>query len=371
MREHVGNVSLSGRPHEDVLLTGAFRVRGEKLHGQSDFTETDVGGAPTFTTALQDLETESDTDDLSVAQEVEIRYTGIDNLVLYSSGRWEENNGDIDEREFEPVAAVVEFERRSDIDQLLQKYAVGAKAYPARWIQLSGEYSYRLSEYDYEHHLDSTVNDSDGPDASSDRYPAFLVDQDFSTHDLGLRTTLRLPADVSVVLRYDWLQSVIDTHPDDLEEIESAEVRSHVLGATVTYNPVPWWWTRTGVNYVRSTTDTAANDYDTPVRGFFPSFDNDYVMTTLASGLAVDARTSLEFAYNWISADNYHDLSASTVAYRSRFDEHQVGAKVVHKIGEHTKVSGGYSYCNNDEFFSGGNYNYDSHLITTGVEFEY
>jgi hypothetical protein len=291
--------------------------------------------------------------------------------VLYSSGRWEENNGDIHEREFEPVAAVVELERRTDIDQLLQKYAAGAKFYPARWIQLSGEYSYRLSEYDYEHRLDSTVNDSSGPDASSDRYPAFLVDQDFATHDLGVRTTLRLPADVSVVLRYDWLQSTIDTHPDDLEEIESAEVRTHILGATVTYNPVPWWWTRTGVNYVRSTTDTAANNYDTPVRGFFPSFDNDYVMTTLASGVAVDARTSLEFAYNWISADNHHDLSAATVPYGSRFNEHQVGAKVVHKIGEHTKVSGGYSYCNNDEFFSGGNYNYDAHLITTGVEFEY
>jgi hypothetical protein len=30
-----------------------------------------------------------------------------------------------------------------------------------------------------------------------------------------------------------------------------------------------------------------------------------------------------------------------------------------------------HSYINNDEAFAGGNYDYDAHLITTSVEFEY
>jgi hypothetical protein len=367
MREHVGNFSLAARPFENVQVLSALRVRGENRHGEAAFVETNVGASPTFTTTLEDLETESDTDEVSYAEEIEVRYTGIKHLVLHSSALWEQNDGDFAEREIDPVTTAVDFERRTDVDRLIQRYGAGAKVYPLRWLSFSGEYAYRKSDYAYTHRLDSTPNDV----ASGDRYPAFLVGQQFATHDIGVRTSMRLPHDVSLVLRYDWLQTVIRTRPDNLDSIESAEVLSHVLGGTVTWNPVEWWWTRTGVNYVRSETNTAVDNYDTPVGAFLGKFDNDYVMTTIASGVALDAMTQLELGYNWIGAHNYSDTSALAQPFGSHFDEHDAGFKVTRQLSDTTRVAGGYSYVNYDEAFAGGTWDYDAHIITTSVEFEY
>jgi hypothetical protein len=304
---------------------------------------------------------------MSYAEDLEIRYKGIDNIVLYARALWEENDGDLDEKQIEVAAALVDLDRRTDIDRLLQNYAVGVKAYPSPHVHLSAEYAYRMSDYSYSHDVDSTPNDS----ASGDRYPAFLVGQQLATHDLSLRTTLRLPADVGLVLRYDWLQTTIDTRADELDHIQSAQTRTHLIGSTLTWNPTPWWWTRAGANYVLSVTDTAANNYDTPVATFLRSFENDYVTTNVMTGFAVDEATEVELGYGWMYADNYHDISAATMPYGSDFTQHSVMARASHRFDEHTKLTGGYSYTSYDEAFAGGNYDYHAHLIFTAVELEY
>ncbi len=222
-----------------------------------------------------------------------------------------------------------------------------------------------------EHDIDSTSNDPIGPPPSDNRYPAYIEGQAFVTHDVNVRTTLRLPYAVNLVLRYDYLDSTIDTEAEFLSGEVSADTRSHILGATVTWNPVNWWWTRTGVNYVHSTIDTAADDYDTPVAGFLHTFDNDYVMANFASGVAIDANTDAEFLYTWTSADNYHDVSASSVAYGSRFEEHGVRVQVARRLDDHTRIAMGYGFFDNDEAFAGGQYNYSAHILTTSFEFEY
>lgn len=371
MREHVGNLSMLARPFEDVQILAAFRVRGEDRKGHADFLETNVGAGPAFETLTEELQTRSDTDDLSYAEDLEVRYKGIDNVVLYARGQWEQNDGDIHEIEIEPVLAVTELERDTDVERRRQKYATGVKVYPVTWMNLSTEYSYRRSAYDYEHELDSTLNEPVGPPPSGDRYPAFLASQEFSTHNLNVRTTFRLPADVALVMRYDWLQTTIDTRASLLSEIESAQVRSHMFGGTVTWNPANWWWTRGGVNYVLSTTDTAANNFDTPARTFFPNFDNDYVTVNLATGMALDALTDVELVYHWFSADNFHDVSVVALPYGSRAEEHGVNVRAARRLNEHTKVALGYGYFSNDEGFAGGTYDYDVHLLTTSVEFDY
>lgn len=285
--------------------------------------------------------------------------------------QWEQNNSDLYESESDPAAPVVDLERSTNIKRNRQKYAVGAHYYPLRWMSVSSEYAYRKNHYDYRHDIDSTSNDPVGPPPSDNRYPAYIDRQTFVTHGMNVRTTFRLPHAVNLVVRYDYLDSTIDTEAEFLSRKESADTRSHVLGATATWNPVNWWWTRTGVNYVHSTVDTAADNYDTPVAAFVHSFDNDYVMATVASGVAIDANTDAEFLYTWTSADNYNDVSASTVAYGSRFEENGVRVQLARRFDEHTRVAVGYGFFDNDEAFAGGQYSYAAHIVTTSVEFEY
>jgi len=367
MKEHVGNVSVSANPFKDVQVLTALRIRGENLDAHSEFVESSVGSGPTHTTALEDVAGFSTQNQISYAEDIEARYKGIENVVLYTRGQWEQNDSDLYEAESDPAAPVLGLERSTDIKRLRQKYAVGAHYYPIHWMSISSEYYYGKNHYDYRHDIDSTSNEP----TSDNRYPAYIDRQTFVTHDVNVRTTLRLPHDVNLVVRYDYMDSTIDTGAEFLDRKESADTRSHVLGATATWNPVNWWWTRTGVNYVHSTVDTAADNYDTPVAGFLHSFDNDYVMANFASGVAIDANTDAEFLYTWTSADNYHDVSASTVAYGSRFEENGVHLQLARRFNDHTRVGVGYGFFDNDEAFAGGQYNYSAHIVTTSVELDY
>lgn len=370
MREHVANFAVVARPLEDFQILTALRLRGEDRRGHADFTETNVGASPFFQTTTEELQTRSDTDEMSYAEDIEMRYVGLENLVLYARAQWEQNNGSIYETEIEPLTPTVELERSTHTDRFLQKYAVGVKSYPVRWMSVAAEYSYRNSDYDYSHRIDSTPNDPVGT-PSGDRYPAFMNSQVFATQDLSLRTSLRLPRAVGVVLRYDWLQSTIDARGDLLRANESGQTRGHLFGGTVTWSPANWWWTRSSVNYLLSTTDTAANDYDTPVSTFFPSFDNGYVTANLATGVAIDANTDADLAYHWLSTDNHRDLSASTLLYGSKSEEHGASMRIARRLSEHAKVTAGYAYFVNDESFAGGNYDYDVHVVTTSVELDF
>jgi len=371
LREHVGNFSMLARPFEDVQVLTAVRVRGENVDAHADFVESSVGVSPTFTTELLDLGTFSATNEMSYAEDLEVRYKGIDNLVLYARGQWEQNDGDIYENESDTDLGVIDLERDTDLRRRLQKYAGGTKYYPLRWLNVSTEYSYRISDYDYRHDLDSTSNDPVGPPPSGDRYPAYFDRQKFVTHDFNVRATVKLPGDVSLTTRYDWLDSTIDTEADFLSRKESGNTRSHMFGGTVTWNPANWWWTRGNVNYVLSTVDTASDNYPTPVAGFLRSFDNDYATVNLATGMAIDDKTDAELLYTWMQANNHRDVSASSLSYGSRFTENGVRLQVARRLDKHTKIAAGYGYFDNDEGFAGGEYDYDVHIITTSVEFEY
>lgn len=367
MREHVGNVAVSADPIEDLQVLTSLRVRGEDMRSNADFVETSVGAGPTYITALQDLQTRSHTQDMSYAEDVEVRYKGVDNVVLYTRAQLEQNNGYISESELEPLTGAIDLDRYTDVERLRQNYSAGVKYYPLSWLNLSSEYAYRLSDYDYANRIDSTSNDA----ASGNRYPAYLRSQTFATHNLGFRGTVRLPYDVSLVGRYDWLETTIHTRAYELDQVQSAQVRSHLFGGTINWNPTAWWWTRVGVNYVMSTTDTGVNNYTSPMQSYFQSFNNNYITLNTSSGIAIDDKTEAEFLYHWLSAPNYRDLSQFTVSYGSRFDEHGVGLRGTRQLDDHTKLALGYGYFLNNEYFAGGNYDYHSHIITTSVEFEY
>ena len=69
-------------------------------------------------------------------------------------------------------------QRESEDSRLFQKYSAGVRLYPARSVHLDVGGYYKDNSYDYDHNPDSTGNASGG-----NRYPAFLVMQDFETYD--------------------------------------------------------------------------------------------------------------------------------------------------------------------------------------------
>jgi hypothetical protein len=365
--EHVGNANASWRPLDDLHLIAGLRLRGQSIKGSANFDETNVGAAPTFTTAVHELLNTSRSDDMSWAESVEARYTGLKNLVLHARGDWEQSDGDIREQELDVATAAIALERDSDIERRAQNYAAGFKWYPHRKVNLSSEYAYRERAYDWDHNVDSTAN----PPPSADRYPAYFASQDFKTHNVGVRSTVSLPANIRLVGRYDYRVGTVDTRADGLNSVESAEIESHLVGTTATWNPNGWTWLRAGANYVLSQTDTSANDISVPGGNLYPAFDNDYVTAEFAAGAALDAKTDGEVRYHYFGTDNYKDISAFTQPFGSKSDEHGVSLGIVRHLTDNAKLGIGYGFFNNDEALAGGFDDYRVHIVTTSVELTY
>lgn len=101
-------------------------------------------------------------------------------------------------------------QRHTDDTRFFQKYFLGTRWYPYRRNSIDVGGYYKNNQYNYDNPLDSTDNGAGSPD----RYPAYLVQQNFQTYDGNVRLTLRPAQNVMLVTRYEYQWSTIDTTPD-------------------------------------------------------------------------------------------------------------------------------------------------------------
>ena len=71
-------------------------------------------------------------DMLDLSQQLELRYTGITNVVLYARGDWVQGDGNLFETQFAAANGGTELNRDSDFDRFAQKYT-GGKKKSTRW----------------------------------------------------------------------------------------------------------------------------------------------------------------------------------------------------------------------------------------------
>ena len=80
-------------------------------------------------------------------------------------------------------------DRNSDYERFSQRYLLGATWYARPGLTLNLQYNYRLKTADYNHLIDNTANAA----PSTNRYPAFIIDQDIEFNAIPLnRDRLRV-----------------------------------------------------------------------------------------------------------------------------------------------------------------------------------
>ena len=93
--------------------------------------------------------------------------------------------------------------------------------------------------------------------SSPDRYPDYLVMQSFQTYDGNVRLTYRPINNVSLVSRYEYQHSIINTTPDSISglgESQSSTMNSQIIAQNVSWTPWSRLCLQGGFNYVLSTT---------------------------------------------------------------------------------------------------------------------
>ena len=364
LHEYVMDVNLFYKPTENLSVVPSVRV-------QKEDTDASVSGIETMSVANTPLSTpfaaSSDRSVIDVRSRLDLTYKGITNWVLYARGDWTEGQGNLNALGgLGPLGGigVSPILQETDDSRLFQKYSVGARWYPTRGVTLDGGGYYKRDHYDYNNNLDSTLNNS------FDRYPAYLVLQDFDTYDGNVRLTLRPRRNITLSTRYKFQYATINTKPDQISglgEVESSTMTSHIIGQDVSWSPWSRLYLQAGFNYVLSETKTPASDVTQAIL----AAQNNYWTLNFNSGLVLDNKTDLKLGFFYYRSDDYTDNSAAGVPYGAGSEEYGVTATLVRRITDHIRVTLKYGFSQYTDAAFGGHQDFCAHLVYSSLQYRF
>ncbi len=385
VNQYVVNLNLMYTPAPSWTIVPSIRIEKQDQDGSVNFMETAVQGAPGFLTQVEDLNNSRKRSFIDVTESLEVRYTGFTNWSLYVRGEWVEGQGDLHETERDAGTGVVNLQRDSDNDRLVQKYVAGANWYPLRKLNFSGQYYYKVRANDYQHNVDPTqfrVAPVPGGTNISDFYPAFIRVQNFDTHDMNFRVTWRPLNNLTLVSRYDFQLSTIDTQGDTftngtrLAQIQSSEMTTHIFSESISWTPLPRLYTQASISYVLDQTDNPANDIVVANAGnpagvlVLPSKNNYWNLNAIV-GYALSDTTDIQADYFYYRANNYIDNSAVSQPYGAGAEQHGITGTLSQRLSKNLLWKLRYGYYTNRDQTSGGYNNYTAHLVYSSLQYRF
>lgn len=354
--QHVWNANVMWTPIPSLAVIPAFRIENQAVDGASSRRDTGAVDLAREAANTRDM--------LDLSQQIEVRYTGITNVVLYARGDWVQGDGNLLESEFLNPGRTAELRRDTDFDRFSQKYTAGASWYPLQRVNLHAQYYRKMRENSY-------TTDPTGylPGAFSGLYPGFIENHDFTTDDVNFRVTWRPLDKLALVSRYDLQFNTVDMQAAGLPSQRGAEQTAHIFGETITWTPLPRLYIQPGVNYVIDTTRSPAAEVSAFPGAPVEDAHNDYVNVTCTVGVVLDDRTDLQTQYNWYLADNFNNIAAFTQPYGAGFEEHGILTSLIRRINPRLKVTLRYGFFSNRGETDGGFNNYDAHLVYASTQY--
>ena len=356
--QHVVNLNLDWRPYKGLSILAAVRVEDQNTESDSTDLSTDfVSGPNKSIVASNDPESNNGTYDfLSVDESLEVRYTGLANWAFYARGEWREEQNHLSMKQVDLLTNTFLLNASTDESNLLQKYLIGAAWYPFPKLNFAAQYYHAIRQYDY----------SNTPDNS---YPFFFNKQVFTVDDVNFRFTWRPFTSLSLVGRYDFQRSTIDTAGGDLGQVQSAVIRNHIFSGDVVWTPFGSFYLQGNVSYVIDETDTPASDaLPGPV---VTNFKNNYWDAGCSAGLSLDDKTDLQVQYTYYNADDYINNARFSQPYGSGAVQQSVTASISRRISNNLRLTLKYGYFTYHDITSGGHNNYNANLIYGSLQIRF
>jgi hypothetical protein len=362
LQQHVANLNLPLQLGESLMLVPSLRIEKEDTDSSAVYSSpaAPLSGFPYGATSAQGL--------LDVSERLELRYTGLTNWVFYTRGEWLEGSGNVNENWNNLGTGANVVTQSTDNSRFWQTYTVGANWYPLQRLNFGAEYYHKERWNDYNNLVDSTPNVLINLPTSV--YPAFLAAQDWRTDDANFRVTWRPRPNLTLVGRYDFQFSTIDTKPDPtsgLSKAQTAEMTSHIVSGTISWTPIQRLYLQTGVNWVLDQTETPAEDVTQAIQ----MAKNDYWSANASIGYALNDKTDLQLQYFYYRADDRQDNSAFGLPYGADAQEHAVTVSMIRKISERIRLTLKYGYFDGRDWSSGNHLDYQAHLIYSSLHYRF
>jgi hypothetical protein len=334
-------------------------IRFENLHQEaiSEFEETNIGAGPAFAAIVEGVEAEHKKKWDEFSEAVEVRYTGKPDWTFSGKAEWVQGNGNLDEQRKLHTGEFT-IDRDTEYDRTSQKYSFSANWYSKPGLTYAAQYYFKGNVNDYDARRDNT------PAGSADRYPAYITDQDFETHDLNFRVSWRPAALVSFVTRYDHQQSKIISSEAGLGKVQSSRLVSHIISESVTLSP-------TSRLYLTANVNLTYDQMNTPAIAFVPHADNNYINGSLGGGYAVAKLDDLYLDYSYFRAKNFIDRSAVTLPYGVDQRTQTIYLTWVRRQSEHLVYTMKYGYVTNRDGTWVGRNDFDAHVVYAKVQYHF
>ncbi|MEI8341120.1 MAG: hypothetical protein WCH43_06230 [Verrucomicrobiota bacterium] len=350
--DQVINFNLMCTPIKDLTIIPSLRIGIENVDSQSYFTNVPRTGALAPFTAT------SSNHFNDIEQGLDIRYAGIENILLYARADWLERCGDYQDQQMNTQS---DPNLSANNVYFSQKYALGANWYPLTHLNIALQYFYKTEQNNYNW----------GPGATG-----VINALNSNTNDVNARISWKPFTTLSLVSRYDMQyvtmlnQGIADI---TLNNIQSATISNNIFSENVTWTPLARLYVQGDVAIVLSETKTPASNITmTGLPG--PSvlnFGNNYWTASCQTGFVIDDKTDLQIGYTYYHATNYQNNSASGMPYGAGAIENTVTAGIVRKLTKNISISLRYGYYTYNDQTSGYHNNYTANVIYSGLQFKF
>lgn len=346
----VGNASYV--PAKNWTINAGLRYENQTQDSFSEYIET---AGPANNPLEEPFEQESDREFDEVLTTLEANYTGIDNWVFTPFVEYAVGSGNLQEEQL--AEEVLSLDRDTDFDRDYVKYGVNARWYPATWFNGAvGVFRKdRSNSYD-------TLSRFPVP-SPSDRYPAFITDQDFSTDDLYIRAMIRPATGLSLTARWDRTRSTIDTIEQGITGTVSSDQDVDIFSGTLNWVATSRVSAQVGVSIVRDKLVTGDVTANAPVASRVGDFSSDYVTYSGVVMIALTEDSDLQVDYFKYTSDNYRPVFASTLPYGMEADEQVYGVTYNRRVSADMILSLRAVVSDYNEPLSGGKMDYKTEML--------
>ena len=357
LKQTVLNLNAVYLPRKDWSIRPSIRF--ENLHQEaiSEYEETNVGGGPAFVSVVEAIEADHKKKWDEFAEALEIRYTGRPDWTFSGKGEWVQGNGNFDEQQLLHTGELT-IDRDTEYDRTTQKYSLSSNWYAKPGLTFAAQYYFKVNANEYDAIRDNTLP------GTSDRYPAYITNQDFETHDFNVRVSWRPAALVGLVTRYDHQQSKIESNEAGLSNTLSSKLTSHIISQSVTVSP-------TSRLYLTGSVNLTYDQMETPAIAFVQHGDNNYVNASLGGGYAIAKLDDLYLDYSFFRARNFIDRSAFTLPYGVDQKLQAAYLTWVRRQSEHLVYTVKYGYVTNRDGTWLGRDDFDAHVLYAKVQYHF
>jgi hypothetical protein len=370
MTQTVATIALMYRPLEHLTIVPALRFEKTEWESAVEFIEqNNPSNANVF--IIEDVEAESHKEWKTYNYGVEFRYSAVKNIVFNLRADWSKSEGTLEEtRIVEPglPAQRISVDRDSELERSTQKYSFTTSWYPRPGMTIAAQYYYRGRQNDYTAIRDSTPNTI----TSSDRYPAYISNQDLETNDFNIRLSWRVVPQLRSVTRFDYAKTTIVSQEVGLPMGESMNTTQKIYSQSFTWNPLNRWWAQANLNYVEEQLVTPAVYATGAAANLVTPSNADYLSFGFTTGYALDDQSDILFDYlNYEARDAYVNNAPTSVPYGTMVNTEVISVIYKRQLDRRTALTLRYAYAESKDPAFGGRADYEANIIQAKLQYRF